>query len=88
MSATAEQRGYAKGYKAGRKRRKRDDAAERIAEQRAAFWNAAFLAALPATMAVKEWTRGGEHISTLTDRVALATEAADAALKHFKVRLR
>lgn len=76
----AERKGYARGYAAGRKkvRVERSREQERLARQ--AFWDKAFLAAIPAVILMNGWTRGDAKISLLGDRIRLATEAADEAL--------
>ncbi len=77
----AERRGYAKGYAAGNARKKRETQHAEKIKQENAFWQRAFLAALPAAFAANNWTRGDKAIKTLSDRVRLASETADEALK-------
>lgn len=79
--STDEQRGYSRGYAAGRKRRKNEQAAERWRAERQAFLERAFLAVLPACMDAQDWTRGGKPIISLDDRTRLAWDFAEAALK-------
>ena len=77
-----EKRGYSKGYAAG-KRHKRN--AIRI--KRDAFWQRAFLAALPVAFAADGWKRGDTPINDLDDRVKLAAEVADEAMKQAVMHL-
>ena len=81
---TAEQRGYSRGYAAGQRRKAREIQAEKIRQQKNAFWNRAFLAVLPSAFEAKGWTRGDQPINSLADRVALASDAADHAVRLFK----
>ncbi len=76
----AERRGYSKGYVAGKK----SEAGKRHLGQKAANWNLAFLAALPACFAAEGWTRGNKPIGGLEDRMKLAAEAADIAVIHMR----
>lgn len=81
----AEARGYSKGYAASVRRKQRKVSAESEAKQRAAFWNRAFLAALPTCIDVQGWQRNGQPIKSLQDRTQLAADFADHALqKHWK----
>ncbi len=78
----AEKRGYSKGYAAGQRRKQRNIDDDRRSRERAAFWNRAFLAALPACLTVDSWKNGkGEPITTLDQRVQLASNCADRALE-------
>lgn len=54
----AEKHGYAKGYAAGLRRKQRNIDEERRSRERAAFWNRAFLAALPACLELNGWKTG------------------------------
>jgi len=78
----AEQRGYSRGYIAGRKRKAREISRENQMRKKSAFWQRAFLAALPVAMTRDNWTRGDKPITTVADRTKLATEIADEALNH------
>lgn len=69
---------YQKGYAAGRRKRSRDNA-------ETALWQRAYLAALPAVMGAQGWKRGDVHINGLTDRVGLAKDFADEALKQARL---
>lgn len=69
---------YAKGYAAGRRKRKRDNA-------ETALWQRAYVSALPAAMQVQGWTRGQERIVSVSSRVKLAKEFADEALKQARI---
>lgn len=77
----AEGRGYSRGYAAGSKRKALTINAERMNRQRAAFWNRAFLALLPAAMLAQNWTLGNKPITSGDDRVDLARRWADKAAK-------
>jgi hypothetical protein len=78
-----EKAAYQKGYHAGRKRVKKDITTERLRAERATFRRRAFLAALPACVKAQGWQRGGTPITTMNDRVRLAWEFADEALKNY-----
>lgn len=81
----AEQRGYARGYAAGRKRVRADNLAERYHREQQAFLDKALLAALPACIEAQGWKSGGEPITSLPQRVALAVKFANEALKQRRV---
>ena len=84
---TAENRGYKKGYAAGLRRKQKNISAEAVERQRTAFWQRAFLAALPACIAAEGWKRGDKPIANVSDRARLAADFADAALaQHWKRR--
>jgi hypothetical protein len=85
MPTTEEQRGYARGYAAGRKRVQRDRQTERYQAERQAFLDRAFMAALSACIDAKGWTRGEKPITTLDERVRLAWDAAESALKQRRI---
>lgn len=76
-----EHRAYARGYAAGRKKVKQSRTAENLRRERQAFHDKAFLAALPFAFEQTTWTRGEAPIKTLNERVKLAQEIADVALK-------
>lgn len=75
-----EQRGYAKGYAAGRRRLKADRSAEHARRERQAFLDKAFLAALPFAMTQTTWKFGDEPINSSEDRIALAWRIAKRAM--------
>jgi hypothetical protein len=77
----AEQRGYRRGYAAGREKRKQENAAIRFQSEQQAFLDKAFLAALPACVNIQGWVRGGKPIENLEQRTALAWDFAAAALR-------
>lgn len=83
----AEHRGYSKGYIAGKKRKHRDISEETRQRKKDAFWQRAFLAALPAAFAAQGWSRGEKPITDLKGRVRLAAETADEALSHAHLHL-
>lgn len=76
----AELRGYGKGYAAGRQRKKRDISQESLQKKKDAFWQRAFLAALPVAFTINGWKRGSVPIVNLPDRMKLAADVADEAL--------
>lgn len=76
-----EQRGYARGYAAGRRKLESDADKQARYAQRQDFLDSAFIASLPACIAAQGWKRGEESILSLQDRVALAWDVAEAALK-------
>lgn len=78
---TAEARAYSRGYQAGRKRRKTEVAEERRLAQRQAFWQRAFLAALPACVTAQGWAVGDKPITNISQRTRLAKDFADEATK-------
>lgn len=82
-----EKRGYSKGYAAGGRRKEQNITREAIQKKRDVFWQRAFLAALPAAFESKNWTRGEKPITGLGDRVKLAAEAADEAMKYAAMHL-
>lgn len=69
----AEQRGYAKGYAAGKRRN--DGEKDGIAD----FWQRTFLTVLPTLLNGKTWEMDGVKVVTMEDRVELARRAANAA---------
>jgi hypothetical protein len=83
----AELRGYSKGYAAGKRRKQSQINRESRQRKEDAFWQRAFLAALPAAFAAQNWTRGDKPINKLDQRVLLAAETADEALKHALLHL-
>lgn len=81
-AADLEKKAYARGYAAGRKRARADNRVDQQYAKNSAFLDRAFLAALPATMVVDNWTRGDKKITNVNDRVALAWDIAALALKN------
>ncbi len=79
---TAERRGYGKGYAAGKARKEREISHETRRRRMDAFWQRAFIAALPAAFNAQGWARGETKITSLSDRMRLAADAADEAMKH------
>lgn len=73
----AEQRGYSKGYRAGKARKQREVRYEEHRKKKAALWQRAVLAALPFAMKQTGWIRGGEPIRSIESRVLLASNVAD-----------
>ena len=78
------QRGYSKGYQAGKRNVAKSRSYEHERRERQAFYDRAFLAALPFAMEQEGWTRGNKKINTLEDRIRLASETAHDALKQRK----
>lgn len=72
-----EARVYARGYVAGRRKRKHDNLMQQRARERQAFLDKAFLAALPYCLDAQGWMRG----KSIEDRVRFAWRVASAALK-------
>lgn len=85
--STEEQRAYSRGYAAGLRRKKREGQADAMERKKNAFWQRAFLSALPFAMAATNWKRGEQPIQTIEDRVRLASEVADEAVKKASFRL-
>lgn len=80
----AEQLGYSKGYAAGKRRKENLRAVAQIEAKREDFRQRAFLAALPACIQAHGWQTGDKKpINSLTERIDLARDFADAALKRF-----
>ena len=77
MSAS---RDYHRGYKAGRRRLHADRAHERSLAARSAFWQRAYLAALPCALNGK-WVQGDKNLTSTPDRSGVAAGIADEALK-------
>jgi len=80
----AEARGYSKGYTAGKRRMGKQISAAQLQVKRDAFWNRAFLAAIPFAMTQNTWKFGKNPINTLEERMSFASRVADAAMKRFK----
>lgn len=76
-----EKRGYARGYAAGTRKHAADRTREHLRRERQAFWDRAFLASLGVCVGVDGWKCGDKPITTLPDRVALASDVADEAAK-------
>lgn len=79
----AEKRGYGRGHAAGKKLAKRRAADEKLCREREAFRRRVFLAVLPVALGPDMWKRGDVPIKSLKDRMELAVEFADAAMRHF-----
>lgn len=83
---TAERlRCYANGYAAGRRKIKAGQRKENARRERQAFWDRAFITALPVCFAAQGWERGDLEIMTLEDRVQLAVDTANEAVKRRRV---
>lgn len=79
-----EANGYARGYAAGRRRQKADDQRRNEHQERQAFLDRAFLAALPACIVAQDWKFGEKPIRSQEDRVRLAWTFAAESLKQRK----
>lgn len=75
------QRQYSRGYAAGRKRLKSDMEKERRRATDEEFWDATFQAVSAAAFQCQGWSRGETPITSLNDRVDLAADWADRAVK-------
>lgn len=69
----AEARGYTRGYNAGRRRGQK--ASDKL------FWQQAFYAALNGFIQNDGWSQGEKRFTKLHDRVELARQAANEALR-------
>lgn len=76
----AEQRGYSKGYVAGRKRLEADLRAEDAYKEKCEFHDRAFLVALPSVLN-NSWSRGDKPATSVADRMLVAWDIARAAVK-------
>ncbi len=83
----AEKRGYQRGYAAGRRRLGKDKWEQQRHRRESAFWQRAFLAALPWAMECQGWSFGDTPIRSTEQRVELAQRVADRALAKAKHRL-
>lgn len=80
MITPDDKKAYARGYAAGRLRKIKDVDRDAERKKRDAFWQRAFIAALPSVILAKGWTRGDKPIVGPADRVRLAAEIANEAL--------
>lgn len=81
----AEQRGYSRGYNAGRKRLKKQIEAEQLQRKKNEFYNQALLAALPSCVLAQGWKHGEKPISSVLERIELADHFAREALKFWRM---
>lgn len=81
-----EQRAYSRGYQAGMRRKKKDIDADRQIKEENAFRDRAFLAALPACITAERWVRGEKPIKSLQERVRLAWDASDEAVRQRRLK--
>lgn len=77
----AEQRGYSRGYSAGKRRRQRELADERRRKEQQAFLDRVFIAVLPAAMNAQGWKFGDKPITSTEDKIRLARIWAEKALE-------
>ena len=76
-----EQRGYSKGYAAGRRRQDADIRREALQAEERAFWDKVFVAATPAFIRASGWKQGDRPLTSLQARCELARDFANAALE-------
>lgn len=77
---------YQKGYQAGLRRKQRERKAANAAVRERAFWERAFLAALPECVDSEGWKRGEKPIIGREERTQLAAGFADDALTEYRSR--
>jgi hypothetical protein len=77
----AEQRGYAKGYAAGRRRRAKAVNYEHQQQQNAARFDRFMCAAMTGLIACGGWQTGGKPNKSATDFAGTAAEIATAMMK-------
>lgn len=82
--SSQESKDYARGYAAGRKRQQVDIDQEAERKRENENWNRAFLTALPFAMSAEGWARGEKPIKTIADRVILAQNVADEAIRYMR----
>jgi hypothetical protein len=80
----AELRGYSKGYTAGLKRKSRERQRDHVRQMEASFFNRALLESINFVMTQDSWKRGEKPIKTVQDRMALARDIANEAVKNFR----
>lgn len=81
--STELEKAYQRGYNAGRRRKAKDISDERRVAEANAFERRAFLAALPACIAVQGWKYGDAPIVNVADRTRLARDFAVEARRRF-----
>lgn len=80
---------YQKGYQAGLRRKRREQTAAQREVRDRAFWERAFLAALPVCVDAQGWRKGGNDGTPIVDqtqRTELAAGFADDALNCYRAR--
>lgn len=77
-----ERRAYSRGYQAGRAKQKADTDKTEAQRTRQAYWDQVYLTAVPWCLDVSGWKHGDKPISMLDDRIKLARDVADYALKY------
>lgn len=79
MSAAKENAAaYARGYQAGRRKASQDAAAT--------LWLRTVEVSFPYFLGANNWARGAKKLTTVAERVSLATEAADRVLEEARAR--
>lgn len=77
----AEQRSYAKGYAAGKRRRAKAVSYEHQQQRDSARFDRFMCAAMTGLIAYGGWQKGGKHDKSPTDFAATAAEIATAMMK-------
>ena len=77
---------YQKGYQAGLRQKQRERKEASAAARERAFWERAFLAALPVCIDVQGWKHGDKPITNSEQRANLAATFADDALTEYRRR--
>ena len=80
--STAEQRGYSRGYYAGRRRMIADHRQLDFSEKKADFWREVFVTVLAEVVNGHGWKSGDTPITTVSERVSLAADFADEAVNY------
>lgn len=81
--AASEKRGYQRGYAAKVRRAEREDAQERSQREKQIFRREVFLAVLPKAFEAQGWKNGDKPITGMRQRVALAWDFADEAMRRY-----
>lgn len=79
--STEIEKAYSRGYHAGQKRAIAARKREHLRRERQAFWDRVFVASVSTCIDVNGWEKGDVPISDIRQRVALAKDFADEALK-------
>lgn len=78
---SAVQRGYSKGYIAGRRKRRAEQVEKNRIRERQAFIDKAYIALLPIAMTVNNWKIDEKLVTSVDDRIELARRWVNEALK-------
>lgn len=79
----AEKRGYQRGYAAKVRRVEREDAQRQHQHEKQVFRREVFLTVLPKVVDAQGWNTNGKPVTSLPQRVALAWDFADEAMKRY-----